>query len=93
MISECGWQSHRNGCLIGLHLRSSLTSMILGSLLGSAAGYLVRAGVFVLDVRHVVGLVTTLILAAMTVVLFARKKDVQPIIDDVAVIYGCRCPH
>lgn len=77
---EIGGQRNTDTVEHVLQVKASLTSMILGSLLGSAAGYLARSGVFVLDVPHVLGLATTLILAAMTVVLFARKKDVQPII-------------
>lgn len=64
-----------------LQVKASLASMILGSLLGAAAGFFAQSGQSIsLTIASIIGFVTTLILAAMTVVLFARKKDVQPLI-------------
>jgi hypothetical protein len=64
-----------------LQVKASLSSIILGSLLGSGAGFFARSGALTsFNWSMAIGLVTTLILAAMTVVLFARKKDVQPLI-------------
>jgi hypothetical protein len=64
-----------------LSVKASLSSMLLGSLLGGLAGWAARHGTTAALVpADALGAAIALILAAMTVVLFARKKDVQPII-------------
>lgn len=64
-----------------LQVKSSLISMILGALLGGLAGWFTATGpALAADAKHLIGLGVSLVFAMMTVVLFARKKDVQPII-------------
>ncbi|QDV15627.1 hypothetical protein Pan153_02430 [Gimesia panareensis] len=64
-----------------IQVKSSLASVVFGSLLGAVCGWIVKEiGTGVPDIQGWLRLVVSLVLAAMTVVLFARKKDVQPLI-------------
>jgi hypothetical protein len=77
-----------------MNVRAPLMAIILGSVAGSAIGYIVKVGVdpdMVLklptastaranDVRFLFGLLTAVLLASIVVVAFARKKDAQPIL-------------
>ncbi len=64
-----------------VQVKASLASVVLGSFLGAVGGWIVReVGSGVLDVQGWLRLIVSVVLAAMSVVLFARKKDVQPLI-------------
>jgi hypothetical protein len=64
-----------------LPIKAALASMILGSLFGGLAGWFTSAGTAATyDFKTTVSLVVSLTLGFMAVVLFSRKKDVQPII-------------
>jgi hypothetical protein len=64
-----------------LQVKASLISMILGALLGGVGGwYTSKGGAIKMDISEALGLGVSLVLASMAVVLFARKKDVQPLI-------------
>jgi hypothetical protein len=64
-----------------LQVKSSLISMVLGALLGGLAGWFTATGsALAVDATHLISLAVSLVFAMMAVVLFARKKDVQPII-------------
>jgi hypothetical protein len=64
-----------------LQVKASLTSMVLGAVLGGLGGWFTaKGGTTKLDTPSMLGLAASLVLAAMAVVLFARKKDVQPLI-------------
>jgi hypothetical protein len=64
-----------------LQVKASLTSMVLGAILGGLGGWFTSKGASIkLDTPAIISLSVSLVLAAMTVVLFARKKDVQPLI-------------
>lgn len=64
-----------------LHLRASLGSMVAGSLVGSTAGWFIgRSDSVAFNPATVISWTVSAILGAMSVVVFARKKDVQPII-------------
>jgi len=64
-----------------IQVKASLTSVILGSVFGASGGWAVKElGAGVLDTTAFLRLLVSIVLAAMTVVLFARKKDVQPLI-------------
>ena len=49
-------------------------------MLGGAGGWLARQGAFHWDTASAVSLVVSLILSIIAVVLFARRREVQPII-------------
>ena len=62
-------------------MRASLTSIILGACVGSIAGWIARKGDGItFDMANLLSLAGALLLSAMAVVLFARKKGIQPII-------------
>lgn len=64
-----------------LQLRASLGSMVAGSLIGSTAGWFIgRSDDLTLNLAALISWAVSAILGAMSVVVFARKKDVQPII-------------
>ena len=64
-----------------IHVRSPLSSMILGALVGGVGGWFTSTGSTVtLDFANLISLGSSLLFAAMAVVLFARKKDIQPLI-------------
>lgn len=67
-------------------LRASMQMILLGAAIGSAAGFLLKNGsnLKVSTMQELLGILfeigLTIITAFMTVVLLARKKDVQPLI-------------
>ncbi len=64
-----------------LPVKASLNSMIWGSIVGGLAGWGARFGATAhWGYSDLAGIGVSLVLSAMTVVLFARKKDVQPVI-------------
>lgn len=64
-----------------INVRSPLSSMILGALVGGAVGWFTNTGSTLnLDFTNLISLGSSLLFAAMAVVLFARKKDIQPFI-------------
>jgi hypothetical protein len=64
-----------------LQVKSSLVSMVLGALVGGLAGWFTATGSsLAVDITHLISLGVSLVFAMMAVILFARKKDVQPII-------------
>src|SRR5205085_1972015 len=64
-----------------LQVKCSLLSIVLGAFLGGAGGWFTARGSAAhLDLPGIVSLIVSLVLAAIAVVLFARKKDVQPLI-------------
>ncbi len=64
-----------------LQVKSSIASMVIGALLGGFRGWFTAKGsVAKYDVPTIVSLGVSLVAAAMAVVLFARKKDIQPLI-------------
>lgn len=64
-----------------IQIRASMVSMMIGSMLGSFLGTLGAGGInAVAGIDSIQKLVPSLVLAAVSIVLFARKKDVQPII-------------
>jgi hypothetical protein len=64
-----------------IQIRASLTSLVLGAFIGGLGGWFAGHGsVAAPAANSVVGLTVSLVMSAMAVVLFARKKEVQPII-------------
>jgi uncharacterized membrane protein YfcA len=64
-----------------IQIKSSLVSMIMGSILGGLGGWFTSKGSSVkFEPAAIIELFVSLVLSAMAVVLFARKKDVQPLI-------------
>jgi uncharacterized protein YigA (DUF484 family) len=64
-----------------ISVRASLVSIVLGALVGGIAGWAVgRSPVFTLDVLGLGSLAISLLSAAMSVILLARKKDIQPLV-------------
>jgi hypothetical protein len=63
-----------------LPVKAAVGSMVAGSVLGSMAGWFTAKGGQVNSPGELLGGCVTLVLSAMGVVLFARKKDVQPLI-------------
>src|SRR6267378_1076823 len=64
-----------------IQIRASLTSLVLGAFIGGLGGWFAGHGsVAAPGANSVVGLTVSLVMSAMAVVLFARKKEVQPII-------------
>lgn len=64
-----------------LQVKSSLASIVLGALLGGLGGWFTSNGKAInYDLLSFVELFISLVMASMAVVLFARKKDVQPFI-------------
>jgi hypothetical protein len=64
-----------------LQVKASLASMIIGALIGGTGGWFTsQAGTAKFDLAHGVSLLVSLVFAAVAIVLFARKKDVQPLI-------------
>jgi NhaP-type Na+/H+ or K+/H+ antiporter len=63
-------------------IKASLGSIILGAIIGGIGGWLANRGEQLknFDLADWISLGISLVLAAMAVVLFARKKDVQPLI-------------
>lgn len=64
-----------------INVRASLFAIITGSILGGFGGWLAnRANNITIDIPALFSLVASLALAIIAAVLFARKKDIQPII-------------
>lgn len=64
-----------------INVRASLTSIIIGALIGGFAGWLVNKGQEVsFNIPNLMSLIISLLIASMAVVLLARKKEIQPII-------------
>jgi hypothetical protein len=64
-----------------LPIKASLTSMIVGAVIGGVGGWFTsQGGAATLDIAHGLSLAVSVVIAAMAVVLFARKKDAQPLI-------------
>jgi uncharacterized membrane protein len=64
-----------------LQVKASLASMIFGALIGGMGGWFTnQVGTAKPDLAHGVSLLVSLVFAAVTIVLFARKKDVQPLV-------------
>jgi hypothetical protein len=64
-----------------LQVKSSLSSIVLGAILGGLGGWFASKGsTITFSLTDWISLSVSLVLAAMAVVLFARKKDVQPLI-------------
>jgi hypothetical protein len=74
---------HRNIDTIEHHLpiKASLSSMIVGNVIGGLGGWFTSQGnAATFNIAHGLSLAVSLVFAAMAVVLFARKKDAQPLI-------------
>ncbi|NIM13164.1 MAG: hypothetical protein GTO45_13680 [Candidatus Aminicenantes bacterium] len=64
-----------------LTVKSSIRDMVFGAIVGSFAGWFVKnSAKFKWDISTLVNLAISLVFAAMVVIIFARKKEVQPII-------------
>jgi hypothetical protein len=64
-----------------IQIKASLTSMVLGAFIGGLGGWFTGHGsVGAPGASSILSLTVSLMMAAMAVVLFARKKEVQPII-------------
>jgi hypothetical protein len=64
-----------------LQVKSSLPAIIFGAILGGLGGWFASKGETVkFDLSGMINLGVSLVLSVMAVVLFARKKDVQPLI-------------
>lgn len=64
-----------------IQVKASLTSVVLGSLFGALGGWVVKEfNSGTPDLLALLRLLVSIVLASMAVVLFARKKDVQPLI-------------
>lgn len=63
-------------------IKASLGTIIIGAIIGGIGGWLANRGEQLKNfaIADWIGLGVSLVLAAMAVVLFARKKDVQPLI-------------
>jgi hypothetical protein len=64
-----------------IQIRAAMLSMMFGAMLGGFLGTVAAGGMeAVTGVRALRKLVPSLVISAVSIVLFARKKDVQPII-------------
>ena len=64
-----------------IQVKASLTSMVIGAVIGGLGGWFTsQASTATAAPDTVLSLTVSLVMAAMSVVLFARKKEVQPII-------------
>lgn len=78
---EIDGEQHRDTIEHTMHVRSSQISMLLGAMLGGVGGWFANTrATFNSATELIVSLIISLIFAAMTVVIFARKRDIQPII-------------
>lgn len=87
-------QSNHDTVSYQMNIRSPLGAIISGAVVGSIVGYIVRTatdeaalqrlfaptGTSLVFLRFFVGLVAAVLIGAMVVVAFARKKDAQPIL-------------
>lgn len=64
-----------------VQVKASLPSVVIGSFFGAVGGWVVKeGGAGLLTTHAALRLLVSVVLAAMAVILFARKKDVQPLI-------------